>query len=109
MKKTLLNIFNLKKITFLLLAFIGLSSFQVNAQDIVTFLQTPTDGEWQTLANWDTEALPGTTEQALILYAGDLTLDQSRTIGNLKFQTNTSRSVLDGGSSSSAILKDIIR
>ncbi len=31
-------------------------------------------------------------------------MDQSRTIGNLKFQTNTSRSVLDGGSSSSAIL-----
>lgn len=36
MKKQLLKIFNVKKLTFVLLAFIGLSSFQLNAQTELT-------------------------------------------------------------------------
>ncbi len=76
----------------------GYINVRTSVQNIITFLQAAPNGEWQTTTNWDTGALPLTTDQALILYAGDLTLDQDRTIGNLKFQTNTARSFLDAGS-----------
>ena len=76
----------------------GYINVQASVQNIITFLQAAPNGEWQTTTNWDTGTLPLTTDQALILYSGDLTLDQSRTIGNLKFQTNIARSFLDAGS-----------
>ena len=86
MKKTLLNIFNLKKITFILLAFIGLCSFQINAQTDGIFNGT-TDALWTDSSNWTDGTIASGTGTALQLATLDLNGNQS--IGSIQTNKNT--------------------
>jgi len=97
MKKQLVKIFNIKKISFLLLAFIGLCSFQVNAQQTTVYSDAQPDGLWATVGNWD-NGLPiaGNGDVANLTQSVDLG-GVNREIGQLLGANNTSTKTYSNG------------
>ena len=97
MKKQLQKIFNKKKTTLVLLAFIGICSFQVNAQKTTNYLNTTTDGLWVTPGNWS-NGLPtaGDGDIANLTESVDLG-GVNREIGQLLGANNTNTKTYSNG------------
>ncbi|WP_157691896.1 T9SS type A sorting domain-containing protein [Polaribacter sp. KT25b] len=97
MKKHLLKIFKKKKTAFLLLAFIGLCSFQANAQKTTNYLDTTSDGLWATVGNWS-NGLPiaGDGDVANLTESVDLG-GVNREIGQLLGANNTNTKTYSNG------------
>jgi hypothetical protein len=89
MKKHLLKIFKKKKTAFLLLAFIGLCSFQMNAQTdgVYTNASNTGDGLWGTATNWTGSITPSTDGVAEVERTADLG-GVDRSIGQLFINAN---------------------
>ena len=80
MKKQLQKTFNMKKTVLLLLAFIGLCSFQMNGQVDGTFT---TAGLWTDSGNWDAGTIASGAGVAIITESADINGDKS--IGQIYF------------------------
>ena len=86
MKKQLQKTFNMKKTALLLLAFIGLCSFQMNAQVSTTYTDSG-DGLWITAGNWS-NGFPGAGDTANLTETVDLG-GVNRPLGQLVAANNT--------------------
>jgi hypothetical protein len=103
MKKQILKIFNMKKITLVLLAFIGFSSLQLSAQERYT--DAAGDGLWGNIANWVNDSdgttpstvLPTSTGRATLKSTSNIDLGAaSRIVGNVYLNQNSNTVTSNG-------------